>query len=339
VTPDYPSEGYGPSEFPAEIDPLTGLEVDNPKILSRRPVIIKVSNLPRSVRPQWGLSFADIVYEYYTEEGSTRYAAIFYGRDAEQVGPIRSARFFDDHLIRMYKGIFAYGSADRRVNNRLFGAEYASRLMLEWLVACPAMCRFEPKGANYLVADSAVLSSAATKKGISNTRQDLKGMLFQYQIPPKGTPVEQVVVRYSAAIQNRWDYDPASGRYLRSSETKDDFTNGQGETFASLTDRLNNERIGAENVVVLFVPYSYYKRTPEMVEINLLGNGAAYALRDGQLFQLTWQRTDKKSIFTLTYPDGTPYPYKPGVTWYEVMGTSTKIVQQGTDWRFVFGIP
>src|ERR1035437_7075608 len=82
ITPpfSYPSGGLGPANFPAGVDPLTGLKVANPALLQRRPMLIKVSNLPRSVRPQWGLSFADIVFEYYTEEGSTRFAAIFYGQ-------------------------------------------------------------------------------------------------------------------------------------------------------------------------------------------------------------------------------------------------------------------
>jgi hypothetical protein len=87
-TPGYPEEGFGPTNFPMDINPLTGLSTD-PTLLDRRPMLIKVSNLPRDVRPQSGLSRADIVYEYYTEEGTTRFIAIYYGMDAEQVGSIR----------------------------------------------------------------------------------------------------------------------------------------------------------------------------------------------------------------------------------------------------------
>ena len=45
-------------------------------------------NLPRNHRPKYGLSAADLVYEYYTEAGTTRFIALFYGQDAETVGPI-----------------------------------------------------------------------------------------------------------------------------------------------------------------------------------------------------------------------------------------------------------
>ena len=41
-TPLYPVAGYGPSNFPANVDPLTGLTVSDPALLQRRPMLIKV---------------------------------------------------------------------------------------------------------------------------------------------------------------------------------------------------------------------------------------------------------------------------------------------------------
>jgi len=112
---DYPAAGYGPVDFPENINPLTGLPVNDSTILNRRPVAVKISNYPRETRPQWGLSEADHVFEYYHEGGLTRFHAIFYGTDVEEAGPIRSARFADEDLIRAYKSVFAFGSADYRV--------------------------------------------------------------------------------------------------------------------------------------------------------------------------------------------------------------------------------
>ncbi|MCK4897226.1 MAG: DUF3048 domain-containing protein, partial [Anaerolineales bacterium] len=56
---------FGPSDFPDDVNPLTGLPVEDASLLARRPLVIKVTNYPRSVRPQWGLTLADHVYEYY----------------------------------------------------------------------------------------------------------------------------------------------------------------------------------------------------------------------------------------------------------------------------------
>lgn len=338
-TPAYPPEGIGPASYPEGVNPLTGLPVANPALLERRPILMKVSNLPRSVRPQWGLSRADIVYEYYTEEGTTRFAAVFLGQDAEQVGSIRSARFFDDKLIRMYKAVFAFGSADERVRWRLFTADYANRLVLEWTAGCPALCRVDPGGYDFLVGNTAEISAYITRKGVPNGRQDLSGMFFQLQPPEGGTPVQHIYTRYSGSIYNRWDYDPLAGRYLRYADTVDDFQ-GSGEVYAPLTDRLTGEAITADTLVVVLIPHFYFLYTPEIIDMQFGRSGPAYVFRDGLLYQVYWSRPSESSVLSLTWPDGRPFPFKPGVTWFEVMGTSSRIEQLADgSWKFRFGIP
>ena len=95
----------GPSNFPATVNPLTGLTVSDPTILNRRPVMVKVANYPRSGRPHAGLSSADIVFDYSTGEGGNRFLALFYGQDSTKVGPIRSGRLIDRFLVTEYQGI------------------------------------------------------------------------------------------------------------------------------------------------------------------------------------------------------------------------------------------
>jgi len=95
----------GPTNFPADVDPLTGLTVSDPSILNRRPVMIKVSNYPRNGRPHAGLSSADLVFDYYIGEGGNRFLALFYGQDSTKVGPMRSGRLVDRFLVREYQGI------------------------------------------------------------------------------------------------------------------------------------------------------------------------------------------------------------------------------------------
>ena len=332
-TPSYPPEGYGPSNFPPGVDPLTGLQVANPALLDRRPLLIKVSNLPRDVRPQWGLSLADIVFEYYTEEGSTRFAALFYGNDADMVGPIRSGRFIDGNLVRGYKAVFAFGSAYVAEMNRFRNSEYANRLVVEG--PSTPLKRYDPNGYNYLVVNTADLSAYATQKGMQNVRQDLNGMFFKLEAPAGGQPGNQAIVRYSGSIYNRWDYDSTTGKYLRFSETADDF-NGQNEQYAKLTDRLTGQPIAFDNVVVLYVTHELY--SPGIYDILFSGSGDAYALRDGQIYQVKWQRNDS-DVVSLTNPDGTPFAFKPGTTWFEVVGINSTAKQTDQAWRFTHLMP
>jgi hypothetical protein len=336
-TPSYPPEGYGPVNFPANVSPLTGLKVADPSLLARRPLAIKVSNLPRYVRPQWGLSLADIVFEYYTEEGTTRFIALFYGNNADTVGPIRSARFFDVHVVRGYKAVFAFGSAYDKVLNRLFGSEFANRLVLEGPYS--PMRRYDPNGYNHLVVDTAALSAYITSKSVENGRQNLDGMIFRLEPPAGGQPAGTLFIRYSSAIYNRWDYNPATGKYLRYADAGDDLSNGLGEQYTLQTDRLNGQTLAFDNVVVLVMLHEYYNVSPEVFDIQFTGIGTGYAFRDGQVYQLQWQRSAPDAVVSLAWSNGTPFPFKPGTTWFEVVGLRSQVEQTAQGWRFIHKMP
>ena len=351
-TPAYPPEGRGPAGFAPEINPLTGLEVDDPQVLERRPLVIKVENLPRAHRPQWGLTLADLVYEYYTEQGATRFAAVYYGSEAERVAPIRSGRFFDSNVVQMYKGVFVYGSAYPDVQSRFFNSDFAGRLVLETTRSCPALCRYDPNGENLLAANTAAMKEYLNTRGVDNARQNLDGMFFQLVPPGGGQPGTQVFVRYSGAIYNRWDYDAASGRYLRFADRQDD-VNRNNEQYDQLTDKLTSLPVTAENVVTMCVPHQYYARTSETEVMDIImdnrvasyvacdgqtyngGSGPAYIARDGQLYKVTWKRERRDSVVTLVNPDGSLFPFKPGQTWFEVIGASSTVKQDvAAIWRF-----
>jgi hypothetical protein len=336
-TPPYPPEGYGPADFPSDVDPLTSLKVVNPALLDRRPMVIKIQNISRDARPQWGLSLTDIVFEYYCEEGATRLAAVFYGNDATMVGPIRSGRFIDIDIVQGYKGVFAFGSAFQAEWQQFVKSDFANRLVVEG-TGTP-LTRYDPKGYNYLMVNTADLSAFATQKGI-NGRQDLNGMFFKLEAPTGGQPVTQAFVRYSGVVYNRWDYDASTGKYLRFSDTFDDYNNNN-EQYAQLTDRLTNQPIAFDNLVVLYVNHKVYSTDSngnKIYDIQLIGSGDAYAFRDGQVYQIKWQRSDK-SVVSLTNPDGSAFAFKPGTTWFEVVGLNTNLQQTNQSWRFTHSMP
>ena len=331
---------YGPSGFPPNINPLTGLPVNDLAVLDRRPLAIKIQLFPRDGRPPFGLSLADVVFDYYQNNGMTRLHAIFYGNDYEQVGPIRSARLFDGELIKMYKSIFAFGSADKRILRKLLNSDYANRLIFEGALNCPPMCRIDPNGGNYLVANTKEMGPYIETRGEKNERQNLEGMKFQHATPSGGTPAVQIFTRFSISAYVRWDYDQASGKYLRFQDTQEDA--GQGEAYAPLLDRVTNTQISAENVVVLVLPhkFEYKSGNSEIIDIEMKDSGLAYAFRDGYAYEVRWVRSADDALFTLQFADGTSYPYKPGVTYYVIMGTSSTLDKKdGGIWRFEWRMP
>jgi hypothetical protein len=179
-------------------------------------------------------------------------------------------------------------------------------------------------------------------------------MFFQMEAPAGGMPGTQVYVRYSGAIYNRWDYDQASGRYLRFADAAND-VDKKNEVYAQLTDRLNNEPIGAENLVTICVPHQYYVKRDDAEVMDIImdtariasyvgcdgqtytgGSGAGYAARDGQMYKVIWKRTAKDAVLSIQYPDGSVFPLKPGQTWFEVIGATSEVTQPSTGvWRFM----
>jgi hypothetical protein len=72
--------GPDQADFPAGYNPLSGLPMEDPRLLEIPALLISVSHFPAIARPQAGLSFAPIVFEYYITEGATRFLAAFHGQ-------------------------------------------------------------------------------------------------------------------------------------------------------------------------------------------------------------------------------------------------------------------
>lgn len=349
--------GYGPVNFPAFINPLTGTLPEDVELLDRRPMVVKITNYPRTVRPQSGLSKADLVYEYYMERGVPRFIAVFYGEDAEKVGPVRSGRLFDRHIYTMYDGIFVFGSADNRVLDYLIGisergsvdTHIYNSVVLESSEdkkrPCDPkypshLCRdFEITSYNNMFTNTSALQRYITRRN-GNYRPALTGMHFSEQMPAGGNLGLSLSTRYSLFMYNKWEYDISTGKYLRYQEDIG-YADPNRTSYVPHIDALTNQQISADNVVVLIVPHNWFVKTPgtEMMNISLLGRGTGYVFRNGFVFPITWIRPADNGIIRLYSPDGEPFPLKPGKTWYQVISQYSTIRNDVYDWYFVFNTP
>ena len=333
------------------INPLTGEFVSDPSILEHRPIAIKVCNYPRSVRPQSGLSFADHVYEYYLERGITRFIAIFYGQEAEKVGPVRSARLFDEHIFRMYESIFVFGNADDRIIDYFLtlGSEIIHRFILEHTAEKKIVCRpgtlsrlcrdRSIASYNNLFANTAAISQDVSERGIDNQAPDLSGLRFDQKPQTGGDPATSISIDYSEFIYARWLYHQESGLYMRFQDNQD-ASSASERSYVPLIDHRTNQVISADNVIVLFVPHSFHTktRTTEIVQIELTGMGPAYLFRDGRVYPVYWVRPTQGILYFIN-SNGEKAILRPGITFFQVIGESSTIEQGDEAWQFVFGIP
>jgi len=335
----------GPDNFPDYINPLTGLIAINPNLLNRRPIAIKIPNYPHSVYPQSGLSSADQVFEYHLEQGLTRFIAIFYGNDASRVGPIRSGRNFDARIVQMYNSAFVFNLAyEEQGNDPLDVYGYLKRTLDDRLMVvepgyCTSwMCRDESiPGYNNLFANTYGISKLITQRGVENNRQDLATNFFNTLGGNSKEQVSVINVNYSYANYAYWQYDKNSNKYFRYQGNID--LNGVVEPeYILLTDANNSLPIVADNVVILFVKHEFLYKSgrSEVFNIELTDRGDAYVFRNGSAFEAIWERREKNKPLYILNPEGTNFPLKPGVTFFQVIHTASEMNFEGQEWTFKF---
>jgi len=327
--------------YPSNINPLTGITVIDTSILERRPIAVKVSNFPRYVREwQSGLSLADNVYQYYLEDGLTRFVAVYYGNDATRVGAVRSARFFDEHIARMYHAIFVFVGADERVREYLLKTDLLYALFTDTEYNCPPLCRDDQvNDYNNFFLDTTKMSATLAAHQLDNKRPTLFGMYFN-NIPPFSTlTASRVYTHYSAYDYNYWQYDVATKKYFRFQETADTL-NGKDPAYTPHIDNLNRQQITTDNVVVLFVRHIHNPQSSgQMYVMDLYNSGQAYIFRDGRVYDARWVRSAYDNLLTFTDPGGNPLPLKTGTTFFQVIGFSSTVTTSGNDWYFDFIMP
>jgi hypothetical protein len=347
--PALPTPSLTPSPFPPTstpdptLNPLTGLPAVHPELLQHRPVAIKITNFPRYVRPQSGLSHADVVFEYYIEAELTRFIAVFYGDEAERVGPVRSGRYFDAHVARMFQSFFVFKFADPRVMRYLTNSDLAPYLLVIENGECPPFALGKNTFDNY----NNVFFELVKFRRVCLARmqaEDRPPSFTPWRFdprPPQGEVGVRISIRYSADSYHLWLYDTSSGRYQRYQETADT-RDGKPESYAPLTDALDGRPILADNVVVLFVPHLFanrYDKDDEVFQINLEGFGPAVLFRDGMAQEGYWRREETYQPLRLTDAYGEPLPLRPGITFYQVLGLSSRYWSAPDGWHFIFQFP
>jgi hypothetical protein len=305
----------GVSGFPAGVNPLTGLPAEYPSLLDRRPIMVKVSNYPPSVRPQSGLSFADIVFEYYIGEGTNRFLALFYSQDAFQVGSLRSGRLVDAQLARMYQSFLVYGSADVRVD-KVLNEELGDRAISNLEVPCPVVCGGDTHRAPWVYANTGEVESFIQKSGYDNNRHNLNGMIFD-STPPK---TEQygisIGVQYMLCNRGEWRYDTNSGMYLRWIEKWDNSHECKSYPLEPLTDYLTKQQLSFANVMILFTDYHEYNPTLHDIYMwDKTTSQRAVFYRDGEMINGSWRAVSHDQPLQFFNQYGLPMALKPGNSW------------------------
>ncbi len=321
-----------PTATPAILNPLTGLPVSDISLIQRRPLAIKVSNYPRTARPQAGLSYADLLFEFYQEYGLTRWQAVYLSRDADKVGPIRSGRRIDVPLMRAYQSMLTFCAEFDTTWDYMEEEGVRNLLLYFGPVGPPAMWRDDSQiPINGIYGNTAELRKSAKYLKIPDIVPDLNGMAFSETPPAMSGKGASLQVRFpSDTAIAEWRYNPQDGKYYRWSET-------DKGSMAPLTDRLTGQQLSVTNLIVVYVNF-IQRNGDQIYELELFGGGKAHFFRDGMEENGGWRLPKIDRPLQFFGPDGS-FDLKPGVSWIVLVEDSSTVSQAGDAWTVKFGQP
>lgn len=297
-----------------DIAPFTGLPAENPAWLKRRPLFVCINNdaVGRSVH--YGLSRADVVYEYIVDGFTlTRITAMFQSRSADRIGPLRSARFPNVWMTYMYDGALACS-----------GGSDAIRYILKNEVGFPYLDADidDPSQVNYFFnvgtgyQTRMQTSTEGIRKWLADSGKDKEwsrpGFQFSETPPPNPDgPATVVSIRYPGGNDVEWRYDPALQGYIRFQGGQQQFDPGTGQPIVAQ----NIAVIAAQHTLTDIVEDSLGTKG---VDIKLYDFGDLRLFRDGAVYSGTW-RADPETPPRWIGPGEVILPLRPGQTWVQVV--------------------
>jgi hypothetical protein len=293
--PSAASESQAPAETtPPPSHPFTGQPIE-----SRKPVLaVKIENT-KAGKPQMGLRSADIVYVEQVEGGLTRIMAIFSTHPPAKVGPVRSARISDLHILPQFgKPALAYSGVQSKM---IPFVQKASLFDVSDSAAPGAYFRQPGRVAPYNLF-------ARTKKLLRSAPDASKAKDIGFAFgdaPDGGVAKKSYTVKYPAArFTFRWS--AKEERWLVWQDGVKDMAAEGGQQ-------------GAPTVVVQWVKTTrsqFHDFTGSYTPlIGSVGKGKAVVLRDGKAYQARWSRPSEEEGTTYPTPSGEPMTFSRGQVW------------------------
>jgi hypothetical protein len=283
-----------PTPTPPATHPFTGRRegVNNPVLA------VKIDNTP-SALPQEGLRSADIVYVEQVEGGVTRIMAIFSSKLPARLGPVRSARISDLHILRQYGRLaFAFSGVQSRMKPSVRRA-----LLYDISQDNGASSYFRVSGRpmpyNLFTSPRALLRQAPKA-----TRP--KDIGFRFGPAPDGG-------KAAKSFTARWPTSTMSFRWSAAAKRWLAWYGGRPDRAAE------GGQLGAPTIVV-----QYAKTTRSQYHdflgnytplIKTTGTGKAVVLRDGKSYDARWSRPSEDGGTTFTTAAGQPMTFATGPVW------------------------
>lgn len=256
---------------------------------------VKIDNV-RAARPPVGLAAAEVVYVEPVEGGLTRLIAVYGENKPEVVGPVRSLRETDLHLLAQY-------------GHPALSFSGAAPELKPQIKASPIRNVSQNKVPRAYFRDSS--RSAPHNLFVRPDRLPPGGRWAPQArpdfgpAPEGGDPTKRYSVQYGQATVG-FEWSAAQQRWLIS-------MNGHPLKGAN-SGRLTASTVVVQRVEVTTSPISDAAGNPSPVA-HTVGKGQARILRNGKAYEAVWSRPTVRSATAYTTPSGEPIPFAPGPIW------------------------
>lgn len=310
------AENTEPDPEPTAINYLTGEPLEDPALVTRRPVAVMLNDIHVAM-PQHGQSEADMIFEYNVEGGITRMVAFYLDPSkVGTIGSVRSARacfvetVYGMDAIYVHAGgspeavqmISSYGITDLNEGCSIFWRDSERRKTMAY--------------EHTLMTSGENIANYLEKTGKRTELRD--GFSYPVTFVEDATPVNgETAARVEAVFSNykstTFTYDEASGLYRI------------GQFNKAYVDGNTGEQVTTTNVLVLRTSVVNSGDDKGRMNIDLRGSGQGVFFCGGKAEPITWAKEGPKSPFTYYHADGTPLSLQVGHTYVCVIAKSATL--------------
>ncbi len=331
-----------PEAPPYEPAVLTGEKYEGTYPQQDRFAAFMINNISGSsshdVRPQSGLSEADILVEIMVEGGITRFMALFpnYTTLPEKIGPVRSARDQFFQLVLPFQPLFVhigesvvqteyitnYQYADLDVDLDDTGSRFTDSDLLaqgkaSWEIAFTT---------NEMVLDAIESTDKDTQRTYASTffnfvHYDEPERELTGDVDGNNNIATRVDIFHSDAYHTYFSYDDTKGKFLMSQ-----YSAAKGGEHTT-TDANNGQQLEFENVLVLFtsIDVAPGHEAKDLQYVDYVYGGVGYYFSNGQAEEVRWSKGAPQNVLRIMdkFGNETDVQINPGKTYLTMVDLDT----------------
>ena len=286
-----------PTEDPVQFrNPLNGTPLEEAYV--GRVFAVTINNVGAAL-PHRGVSQADILFEMFINDYSTRGLALFSNvEEVSTIGSVRSTRYNFTDLAMAYDLILCHASASQAVLNDMY-AQGVDQMNVDSEIGYRDYQRYETYAWEHclFVRGTDLIKAAQSRKfDLEKTGHDY-GMLFAADGTPVGgenaSEVEIVFTLFGHYKTSKMKYDVTTGKYNFHQFSKEEL----------MIDEAYDQPEAFTNVIVILAPT---ENDGVYHVADLYGEGEGYYACGGKIVKIKWVHEGEYDPFTFFLEDGTP---------------------------------